>query len=251
MKDNSPDDEVSRRIWPYRNVRQPTRELWERHFGNVRYSRIHQIIAVAIGYLYLSAIGYIHDVVYFRHGFNVDPLKYVMVEDFAYSAAKHWQLTLISIFVIPVTWFVLIVMWKLFVEFSVVIYKTVPKDPAAPVFPELAYTTPKQSRPNLDVQFNRFTPLRRFVAQSVELFVQNILFITWVICTLVWDVVKFLYFLILRLPHYCLAMGTHCLFLGLVKMYRSIVRLPSRLLEIARTFFVAAAVLGIRDRLTH
>jgi len=125
--------ELLKSISEHAEVWSKARSVWEKAW---KFAKEHWTISAGIGYLYFSVIGYIYDFVYLKARFGIDPLKYIMVEDLALSAGKHWKLTAISLLLIPVTWFLLFFLWQLFLRITWLVCFLTPGKPYVPESPK-------------------------------------------------------------------------------------------------------------------
>ena len=88
----------------------------ERAFGLCRRAvenSDNKLLAVG-AFLYLSTIGYVHDLVFYGAILGIDILKYTSPEEFAFSVLKHWLLVVAAAISIPVSLLIMVVVETLF-----------------------------------------------------------------------------------------------------------------------------------------
>ncbi len=73
----------------------------------------HKTILGFLAYLYLSAVGYTYDFVYYGFGYGLSIVKYVAFEDLVFSVLKHWFLIVTSLISLVILALILFLVTKL------------------------------------------------------------------------------------------------------------------------------------------
>lgn len=113
---------------------------WKRTIKAIRKTsknlKVTSVTSTAILYLYLSFFGIIFDLMFYRKGYGLDPFKYANLEDFIYSVAKHWDVTLTVLLFILAALLMLILLWNAFVAVAWIICYSTPEELPVPSAPE-------------------------------------------------------------------------------------------------------------------
>lgn len=95
----------------------------------------NKIITAAALFFYFSVIGFVYDVIYYQWGFGLDPVKYINVEDFVFSAAKHWDVALIGVFIMIGAYIILLSARRFVLAIAGIILWAIPEKMKTPDYP--------------------------------------------------------------------------------------------------------------------
>ena len=156
----------------------------------------NKTITAVVLFFYFSVIGLVYDVIYYQWGFGLDPIKYINMEDFVFSAAKHWDVALVGIPLMFVAYVILMSALKLVLLVARLILKAIPEKMKTPDYPELPkFRKARPSSPQVKTgrvtgQEERGTLAGLYARAIANFFLNAVAFIKYIGRTLVVALIK-------------------------------------------------------------